>query len=145
MTNVNQLKELVQVARDGVEFYEYAFDKVQDAQLRSLFSRMAAAKRELINGLSACIASTGEDAPEGGTLVGTLQKAYGQVRAALARNETRAYVAQLEEAEDRLLDHLQRAIREADDMAALVQLEAYLPRVRDCHEEMRSLKQRLAA
>lgn len=145
MSNVNQLKELVQVARDGAEFYEQAFEQVQDSQLRSLFSRMAAAKRELINGLSASIAASGEQAPSGGTLVGSLQKVYAAVRAALARDETRAWVAQLEDAEDRLLEHLRRAILDADDPAALRQLEAYLPRVRDCHDEMRALKQRLAA
>ncbi|AXQ27365.1 PA2169 family four-helix-bundle protein [Solimonas sp. K1W22B-7] len=145
MNNVNQLKELVQVARDGAEFYEQAFEQVQDSQLRSLFSRMAAAKRELINGLSASIAASGEVVPPGGTLSGALRKVYAQVRATLARDETRAYVAQLEDAEDRLLEHLRRAIREADDPSVLRQLEMYLPRVRDCHDEMRALKQRMAA
>ncbi len=145
MKNANQLKELVQVARDGAEFYEQAGGQVDDAPLRSLFAQMAAAKRELINGLSASIAASGEDVPQGGTLVGQLQKAYGQVRAALARNENRAWVAQLEDAEDRLLEHLRRAIRESDDPSVLGQLEAYLPRVRDCHDRMRALKQRLAA
>ena len=145
MKNANQLKELVQVARDGAEFYEQAGGQVEDAPLRRLFASMAAAKRELINGLSASLAASGEDVPRGGTLVGSLQKAYGQVRAALARNENRAWVGQLEEAEDRLLEHLRRAIRETDDPSVLGQLEAYLPRVRDCHEQMRRLKQRLAA
>lgn len=145
MKNVNQLKELVQVARDGAEFYEHAFGQVDDPQLRSLFSRMAAAKRELINGLSASIAASGEDVPQGGTLAGSLQKVYAQVRAALTRNETRAWVGELEDAEDRLLEHLRRAIRESEDPSVLGQLEAYLPRIRDCHDQMRDLKQRLAA
>ncbi|PPE74900.1 hypothetical protein C3942_04280 [Solimonas fluminis] len=145
MKNANQLKELVQVARDGAEFYEQAIGHVDDAPLRNLFAGMAAAKRELINGLSASIAASGEDVPQGGTLVGGLQKVYGQVRTALARNENRAWVGQLEDAEDRLLEHMRRAIRETDDPSVLGQLEAYLPRVRDCHERMRALKQRLAA
>lgn len=142
MSNMQQLKALLQVARDGLGFYEHAVREVEDAELRGLFARMAAAKRELIDGLAARLAAHGEDLPAGGTLAGALKGRYARLRTLLAGNAPRSFVTQLEDVEDRLRQYLQGAIRQADDPQLLTQLERYLPQLRDCHRQLRELRPR---
>jgi len=143
--NSDLLKEIVETARDGADFYDAAQQKVNNPRLRAIFGRMSAAKRELITGLSDHLAASGETAPRGGTLLGSLRKLYAEVLATLATDDDHVYVAQLEESEDRLLDQIQAAILDATATEVRVQLQAYLPKVRACHDEMRDLKEHLAA
>ena len=137
------LKEIVEIGRDGAAFYDSAQQKVSNPRLRAVFGRMSGAKRELVTALSDHLSQIGERPPERGTLVGTLRKAYAGVLATLAADDEHIYVAQLEEAEDRLLERVQRAILEAKDTQVRVQLQAYLPKIRACHDEMRDLRSQL--
>jgi uncharacterized protein (TIGR02284 family) len=143
--NTDLLKDIVETARDGADFYEGAQRKVNNPRLKAIFGRMSAAKRELITGLSDHLAHEGEAAPTGGTLFGSFRRLYAEVLATLASDDDHVYVAQLEEAENRLLDQIQQAIGEASATDVRVQLQAYLPKVRACHDEMRDLKEHLAA
>ena len=145
MKNANTLQDLVQIARDGVEFYTEAGEEVKDVDLKATFARMAAAKRDLIGSLSTKLIANNEDVPTGGTVVGKLRQLYADVRASMSSNEEKVYVAQLEEAEDRLVEHYDAAIKEIDDPLVLAMLEAHMVRVRACHSEMRDLKVRFAA
>jgi uncharacterized protein (TIGR02284 family) len=141
--NAKQLKELVQIARDNADFYEAARDEVKNPALKDLFTRMAAAKRNLIQALGARLALSGEEVPDSGTMAGNMRKMYADIRAALTKNDETVYVSQLEEAEDRLLAHLNEALQSLDDPAMREAVTTQLPQVRACHDEMRALKQRM--
>ena len=145
MNNANTLQDLVQIARDGVEFYTEAGKEVKDVTLKATFARMAEAKRDLIASLSTKLVASGEDVPTSGTALGKLRQMYADVRASISSNEEKIYVGQLEETEDRLVEHYESAIKEVKDPLVLAMLQAHMTRVRACHAEMRGLKQRLAA
>lgn len=143
--DLNQLKEIVEIARDGEKFYQDAEASVSVPTLRPLFARMATAKRELVNSLSLKISAAGETPPQSGTMAGAVRKVYTDVAAKLSSKDAEIFVAQLEETEDRLLEQVQKASTEVTDPSIRSILEAYLPKVRACHDEMRDLKRRLAA
>jgi uncharacterized protein (TIGR02284 family) len=145
MQNANHVKELVQISRDGLEFYQDAMNEVQSERLKSVFSRMAGNKRTLIAALSSKLAMSDEDVPTDGTFAGSLRKTYTDIRAKLSSNEDRVYVSQLEETEDRLLKHFEKAIDGTTDPSVKGLLQQHFLHVRACHDEMRSLKQQLAA
>lgn len=145
MQNASTVKDLVQISRDGLEFYQDAMGEVRSERLRSVFDRMAASKRTLIDALSVKLAVNDEDVPTDGTFAGSLRKVYADVRATLSSNEDKVYVAQLEEAEDRLLKHFEQAIKDATDPSVRALLQQHYPQVRASHDEMRALKQQLAA
>jgi uncharacterized protein (TIGR02284 family) len=141
----HSLNDLIEIARDGADFYSEAADKVKDAELAALFSQMAGHKREIVNGLSADVAAAGGKPAEHGTLVGSMHQLYGKTRAALG-DSNYAYVAELEESEDRLLDAFRETIHDADTPpAARRAAEQFLPRVLQCHDIMRNRKQALKA
>ena len=135
------LNDLVSVARDGQDFYQHAADKVVDPDLKSLFTRIAGIKADIVATLSSEIKAAGGDKPtQSGTIVGELNKLYGDLRA-LAGGKDYAYVAQLEHSEDRLVKAFEDA-RNDNDIApsALAVLNRLEPEVRQCHELMRTRK-----
>src|SRR5258706_10405145 len=141
------LQDLVQVARDSKSFYDSAAKAVDKPKVKAEFQRMSDAKGELISALSVHISARGERPDTGGTFAGTMRKAYGEMLAALGRKDHAAYTyaAQLEETEDRLLKHFERAMGESDSPQGREGLMAQLPKIRQCHEEMERLKIALAA
>lgn len=137
--NAAQLNELIAITRDGQHFYQHALDEVQDAELQQLFREMAETKDEVIQALTLSVLSEHEEPTRGGTLLGKLRELYADSRARLASDEAATYVAQLEDAEDRILQAFEEAMASAEpDVRALLAME--LPKVRACHDRMLNLK-----
>lgn len=136
------LNDLIQIARDGCRFYEQARDKVEDPEALAAIDEMLRVRIALIDGLSAMVAARGEAPAVGGTLVGKMQQTYAEVLARLFENSDQIYVDQLEEAEDRLLAHFERALERVASEAARAVIARYLPLARAAHERMRALKHR---
>jgi len=139
------LNALVQTARDGLDFYTEAAARVRNPQLKILFRALIDAKHQLISALSEEVRVRGEAPSREHTLAGNLRQLYAGLRAHLGDGGDYRYVAELERAEDRLLAAFEQAARHADDAALRRVIEAHLPRVRRCHEQMRNLKLALAA
>lgn len=139
----HSLNDLIEIARDGKDFYTEAAGNVKDAELSALFTRIAGVKADIVTRLSATVAATGGKPAEHGTMVGSMQQFYGKVRAALG--DTRyGYVAELEESEDRLLKAFNETIADSDTPAtARAEVERLVPQVRECHNVMRDRKHAL--
>jgi len=134
------LNDLIAIARDGKDFYEEAAQKVDDAELRTLFARIATTKAQIVTELSAAVQAAGGKPEDSGTVVGSMQQMYGKLRATLGDKEY-GYVAELEESEDRLLEAFDEASRDADTPpAARDVVVRLLPEVRACHDVMRTRK-----
>jgi uncharacterized protein (TIGR02284 family) len=136
----HSLNDLIEIARDGAEFYTEAAGKVGNAELASLFTQMAGHKREIVSGLTADVAAAGGDAADHGTMVGTMRQVYAKARAAMG-DTNYAYVAELEELEDRLLGAFKETVND-DDTPAAAKAAAlkFMPRVVECHDIMRNRK-----
>ena len=145
--NTDVLQELVQIARDSKSFYESAAKEAADANLRLDFQRMAEIKGELITQLSGQISARGETPETSGTFAGGLRKGYGELLAHMRSKQgaAKTYTAQLEETEDRLLKHFEQALRDVESPQIRDVLNAQLPKLRQCHDEMKRLKLKLAA
>lgn len=139
----HSLNDLIAISRDGQEFYQEAAQKVEDAELATLFRRMAAVKAEVVTALGQVVQASGGTPEQEGTLAGSIRQGYTKVRAALG-DRRYAYVAELEETEDRLLHAFDEVVADQDTPAvardAALRL---LPEVRACHDVMRTRKQAL--
>ena len=146
-SNTDVLQELVQIARDSKSFYESAAKEVDDTNLRLDFLRMAEIKGELIAQLSSRISARGNVPETSGTFAGTLRKGYGEMLAHMRSKQgaAKTYTAQLEETEDRLLKHYEDALKDVSSPEVRDVLTAQLPKLRQCHDEMKRLKLKLAA
>ena len=52
------VNDLIEIARDGESFYRDAAEKVKDAELASLFSRIAGTKADIVNRLTSVVAAS---------------------------------------------------------------------------------------
>lgn len=140
--STNQLNELIEITRDGQRFYQHAQEEVKDARLKAIFSEMSRAKTDVIQALAVKVAANQEQPSSGTTLIGKLRQVYADTRATLSSDEEGTYVKQLEDTEDRILHAFEDALESADpDVRALLAVE--MPKVRNCHDRMRNLKQSL--
>ena len=136
----HSLNDLIEIARDGGDFYTAAAGEVKNSELSALFGQMATHKRDIVAGLTADVAATGGSPAEHGTIVGSMRQAYGKVRAVVGDNDY-AYVAELEDTEDRLLAAFRDTISDKDTpVAAKTAAEKFMPRVIECHNIMRNRK-----
>lgn len=134
------LNDLIEIARDGKDFYTEAAGKVKDAELSALFTRIAGVKDELVRSLSATVVGAGGKPADHGTVVGSMQQFYGKVRATLGDTQY-GYVAELEESEDRLLKAFKDTLTDSDTTpAARQEVQRLLPQVQECHAVMRDRK-----
>jgi len=135
----SELNDLIEITRDGKRFYEHARDEVKDVQLKSLFSDMAQAKTEVIAALEGKVAANHDKPSTDGTMTGKLRQVYADTRAALSSDEGATYVAQLEEAEDRILHAFEDAM-DGHEPDLRAEVATQMPKVRACHDRMRDLK-----
>lgn len=137
------LKELVEVLDDGKKFYEDASTKVDRADLRQLFNRMAQTKGVIASDLKTQIVASGKSAPEHGTIGGSLRKAYGEICAKLSKTPSKEYVDQLEGFEDRIVAAFREAAGKSDDAQVRALAQKYMPEVLRDHKEMSALKHQM--
>ena len=141
----HNLNDLIEIARDGQDFYNEAAGKVEDTELKALFTRIAGVKGRIIASLSSTVAATGGEPAQHGTLRGSMQKMYGNIRATFG-DTNYGYVAELEESEDRLLAAFKDALQDADlTPAARQEVTQLFPEVQECHNIMRARKHAMKA
>lgn len=138
--DIATLNELIEVLTDGREFYLEAAAKIDHAETRRLFARMARTKAAIVEDMRARVAAGGEAPAEGGTLAGTIRRFYAEMRAQLSRDSEAQYISQLEEFEDRIVHSFQDVIIDSDDPEVRGVALKYMPDVARDHADMRSLK-----
>lgn len=137
---IDTLNDLIAITRDSAEFYTEAANKVNNAQLKTLFAHMANSKNGLVGAMSRDVKLEGATPAQEGTFRGSLDQFYGGIRAKLGDKDY-AYVSELEESEDRLLNALGNVIKDEDVPAPVkATVNTYMPTVKQQHETMRDRK-----
>jgi uncharacterized protein (TIGR02284 family) len=139
-TDTATLKDLVEVLNDGKNFYEAAASGVELPQFKQIFSQMARTKAAMADDFKTMIVVSGESAPEGGSIGGSLRKAWAEVAAKLSNTPNAEYVGQLEDFEDRIVREFRSAVNSTDDAKVRALAEKHLPDVLRDHDQMRALK-----
>jgi uncharacterized protein (TIGR02284 family) len=142
------LNHLIEVLNDGKKFYEEASTNVQRPDLKTLFGQMAKTKGAIANDLKTVVTAkdpskTLQD--DEGTFVGSIRKAYSEIRTKLSMDKNYAYIAELEAFEDRILAAFRDAAEKSDDMSVRTIAQRYMPQVLRDHAQMRDMKHARAA
>lgn len=140
MNDTATLNDLIEVLNDGKTFYKEASEKVDREDLKKLFSRMALHKAAIAADLQGKVARQGESVADGGSFFGAILKAYSELRTSLASDTGHAYVASLEDFEDRILHGFRDAVEKSDDPQVREIAQRHMAQVTQDHNEMRDLK-----
>jgi uncharacterized protein (TIGR02284 family) len=144
MTHSNEvLNDLMTATRDGKSFYELAANEVTDSELRNLFTRIAKVKSEVAHGLAEEVRAEGDTPVYDGNWNADIARNYLEVRALLG-DKNYTYVAQLDSAEEDLLEEFDKALADPrTTVHAREVIAQYLPEIRSCHVIMEAKRNEL--
>jgi uncharacterized protein (TIGR02284 family) len=132
------LTELMAVTKDGLAYYEQAAQRADNNNLKILFKRLAQVKSELASSLSNEIAVSART--KLGEWAIDTQATYREL-GGKHRKPDAEHVIRLEEAENRLLQGLQRVAKDRT-VSYLVRVVAlqYVSKATPFHGQMRAMK-----
>ena len=134
----HEIRELLAAARGGAALYRRAQARVADVRLRALFAEYARTRDRLAAEFAA---AAGEPGAGGRDTAGRwLRTAYTDWLTRRGPDRDAAWIAELEEAEDALLDAIEDALDGGVPPGLRALLAARLPEVRAGHDRMRALK-----
>ena len=109
---IRELNQIIGIARDGHDIYARAVaDGTQDPQLNALMMRMAAAKVQVIDGVTRLVRDAGGQPARHGTLAGSLRGGFGRLGTVLGDAGIQ-YASESQAAEARLVRALEVAARD---------------------------------
>jgi len=131
------LNDTISLLKAGEDFYRNAAENVDDPSLKNLFSENAAIRNAAITEMSQKVERLDED-PSGASW--TEQARQGYANAESMFNGTDSLVDYLEEHEDRTLEQIREALKEADDREAVKILTRHLLIFQQTHDRMKAVK-----
>ena len=110
----------------------------------NIFQEMIDVRQAALVRLQPLLYSREGEVETGQTLSGSLRKTYADVLAKIKSNKSQTYIVQLEELEDRTLEHIRIAMRDVTSADFNTALNHIYTSLQHCHNRMRSLKRNVA-
>ncbi|WP_323813860.1 PA2169 family four-helix-bundle protein [Cellvibrio sp. NN19] len=141
---ISAVRDLIRVLNDGVEFYTDAKMELRGSGYENIFQEMIDARQAALVRLQPLVYQREGEVETGQTLSGSVRKTYTDLLAKMKSNKSSTYIAQLEELEDRTLEHIRDAISEVKSEDLSVALNHIYSSLQHCHNRMRTLKRNAA-
>ena len=145
---IDTLNTLIETSRDGDNGFTACAEDAKDASLRAYFTICATRCRKSVHLLEEVVKNYGGTPEQFGSVLGSINRAWLNLRAANSGNSDLAVLDECERAEDMAMRTFQRAL-EKDlpvDVEAVVRIQ--LNGVQENHDHVRELRderRRLAA
>lgn len=143
-TEISAIRDLIKVLNDGVNFYTDAKVELKGSGYDAIFQEMIDVRQNALVRLQPLVYAREGEVEDGKTMEGALRKAYTELLAKIKSNKSKIYIDQLEELEDRTLEHVKKAQAEAVSVDFTIALNYILISMQECHNRMRSLKRNVA-
>ena len=145
---VDTLNTLIETSRDGDNGFTACAEDSKDATLRAYFTVCATRCRESVHTLEEVVKNYGGTPEQLGSVMGSLNRAWLNLRAAASSNGDLAVLEECERAEDAAIRTFQHALEQdlPVDVSAIVRI--HLNGVQENHDRVRAMrdeKRRLAA
>ncbi len=143
-TEISAIRDLIKVLNDGVNFYTDAKVELKGSGYDAIFQEMIDVRQNALVRLQPLVYAREGEVEDGKTMEGALRKAYTELLAKIKSNKSKTYIDQLEELEDRTLEHVKKAQAEAVSVDFTIALNYILISMQECHNRMCSLKRNVA-
>lgn len=141
---ISAIRDLIKVLNDGVKFYTDAKIELKGSGYDAIFQEMIDVRQNALVRLQPLLYAREGEVEGGQTLEGSLRKAYTDLLAKIKSNKSKTYIVQLEELEDRTLEHVKKAQEEVVSVDFTIALNYILISMQECHNRMRALKRNVA-
>ena len=142
---ISAVNDLIQTCKDGEQGFKTAAEAVRDPEFQQLFLRYSQERHEFARELQDAVRLAGGDPETSGSVSGALHRGWIDFKAAVTSDD-RSVIGAAESGEDSAVKAYRDALARDDlpaDVRALVERQ-YL-RVKEAHDRVRALRDRLAA
>jgi uncharacterized protein (TIGR02284 family) len=138
---ISVLNELIQTCKDGSAGFQNAADNVKDVDLKPLFEKYAAQRREFAVKLQAMVAQLGGEAEDSGSTAGVIHRGLMDLKAVWTDLDRKATLNECERGEDYAVKAYQKAMEDKSIHAdALALIAAQYEDVKKAHDNIRTMR-----
>ena len=139
---ISTINDLIETLKDGQEGFRQAAEAVEDPQLKSLFNEFSLQRSRFAGELQSQAVALGESKPEeSGSAAGAMHRAWIDLKAAIAKHDDHAILAECERGEDSAVKEYQQAMEE-ENLAAPVReiISRQYAEVQSAHDRIKLLR-----
>lgn len=137
---IETLNELAEISRDGEQGFLAAAEDVQDPKLKTMFRSAAARCAEGAKELEAKIVGLGGEPSQGGSVTGTVHRAWTNLKAVVTGRSERAVLEEVERGEDAAKEAYEHAIAQPVPPEIRSIIQRQYQGVKENHDRVRSLR-----
>ncbi len=145
---IDTLNTLIETSRDGDKGFTACAEDAKDTSLRAYFTVCATRCRQSVPPLEELVTRHGGTPEQLGSILGSMNRAWLNLRAAISSNSDLAVLEECERAEDVALRAYRRALEQELPADARAVVKVQLDGVQENHDRVRAMrdeKRRLAA
>lgn len=145
---IDTLNTLIETSRDGDKGFTACAEDAKDASLRAYFTVCATRCRQSVPPLEELVTRHGGTPEQLGSILGSMNRAWLNLRAAISSNSDLAVLEECERAEDVALRAYRRALEQELPADARAVVKVQLDGVQENHDRVRAMRddrRRLAA
>jgi uncharacterized protein (TIGR02284 family) len=145
---IDTLNNLIETSRDGKDGFTACAEDSKDSSLRAYFTVCSTRCREAVHTLEALVKHHGGQPEESGTVMGSVNRAWLNIRAAISSNSDLAVLEECERAEDVAIRAYKQALEHELPADARMIVALQLNGVQENHDRVRAMRderRRLAA
>jgi uncharacterized protein (TIGR02284 family) len=138
---VSRLNELIETCKVGEEGYRLAADKVEDAELKSLFGRYAEQRAKFASDLQSEVRKLGGDPEDSGSgaLGDAFMRGWLNIKLALSSNDRKLILDECERGEDMTVENYQKAMEGGLPSESQPLVQAQYNQIKEAHDRIRDL------
>ncbi len=145
---IDTLNTLIETSRDGEKGFTTCADDAKDASLRAYFTICATRCREAVQTLDRIVKHYGGTPEQSGSIAGSANRAWLNLRAAISSNSDLAVLEECERAEDAAIRAYRLALEQDLPLDVLPVIKIQLEGAQENHDRVRAMRderRRLAA
>ena len=144
--DIRTLNSLIASIIDSVDGYTESAKDVDSARYKEMFTARAAERRQCADGLRAEVSRLGGNPEDDGTILAAGHRAFVNLKSAVAGNDDKAVVAEVERGEDHLKAKFEDALKDHDLSSPVREtIGSAWTSVKAGHDQMSQLKHSLEA
>lgn len=115
-TTVNVLNDLIEINNDRADGFDRAAAdlKEENVDLKAIFSQMSSGSRKNVTELAGLVGKNGDAPDTGNTILGTLHRAWIDIKATFGGDDRHSILAECERGEDAIKKAYKDALQEND-------------------------------
>lgn len=139
---ISVLNNLIETCKDGEQGFKTAAEGLTSAEIKNKFFQYSRERSQMSSDLQAEVRRLGGDPEQSGSMAGTLHRGWLDIKSAVTGKDDHAILAEAERGEDAAKSAYEGALKEALSGSAQLLVQQQAMKVRQAHDDVRSLRDR---